>query len=137
LQPRRNVLGWALAAIACAATAIAACSTSGATAASDDASAPSDAAAPTYDLCDAFSGVGTACALPGPFVCFALCDGGCTCGGTADAARWACVTDLSCVPGCSPLDALDGACAADAAYASADDAASPDAGATGSDAGAD
>lgn len=117
--------------------AIAACSTSSATPAGDDASAAADAAATTYDICDAFGGVGTACTLPGPFVCFALCDGGCTCSGAPDAARWTCVTDLSCVPGCAPLEALDGECAADREDESAVDAANPDAGAALSDAGAD
>jgi hypothetical protein len=62
-------------------------------------------------------------------VCFPFCDGGCTCTTTASGAQWACVTDLSCAPVCSPLDALDGAC--DPSDADLGDDASPsDAGAS-------
>ena len=76
---------------------------------------PSDAEAPALDLCDAFTGAGTACPLAGPLVCFPYCDGGCSCGVTAGGPKWACVTDLSCTPACSPIDALDGACSVDEA----------------------
>jgi len=76
-----------------------------------------------FDLCDAFTGAGTSCPRAGPLRCFAFCDGGCSCGATAEGARWTCVTDLSCTPACAPLDALDGACAVpDAAPAEDDDA---------------
>lgn len=76
---------------------------------------PSDAEAPALDLCDAFTGAGTSCPLAGPLVCFPYCDGGCSCGVTAGGPKWACVTDLSCTPACSPIDALDGACSVDEA----------------------
>jgi hypothetical protein len=102
---------WFIVAIACATPAgLLACSASEASDA-DASPPPSDAGAPTYDLCDAFTGAGTTCATPGPFVCFPFCDGGCTCAAMTGGARWTCVTDLSCVPQCAPLEALDGECA--------------------------
>jgi hypothetical protein len=80
--------------------ACAACAGSGA---SPDGGA--DAAVSVIDVCDAFTGVDTACPLPSPVRCFAACDaGGCFCRPTPAGARWACVTDLSCVPDCGPLD---------------------------------
>jgi hypothetical protein len=79
------------------------------------AEAGSSDAAPALDLCDAFTGAGTSCPLASPLVCFPYCDGGCSCGVTAGGPKWACVTDLSCTPACSPIDALDAACLLDEA----------------------
>jgi hypothetical protein len=107
-----GVGAWLLAATA----AVAILGTLATVACGNQASAPSDASASTesdaapFDLCDAFSGVGTSCPLPGPFECFPICDGGCSCTATADGARWTCATDLSCLSACAPIDALDGAC---------------------------
>ncbi len=71
---------------------------------------PADAEPPVVDLCDAFTGVGTACPTAGPLVCFPMCDsGGCFCKSTPDGPRWGCVTDTSCQPACAPID---DACAA-------------------------
>jgi hypothetical protein len=91
----------------------------------NDAGAPSDGGsadtqAQAFDLCDAFTGVGTSCAVAGPTQCFALCDGGCACGETADGPRWTCAIDFSCVSMCAPIDVLEGTCGAtDAAVADA------------------
>jgi hypothetical protein len=64
------------------------------------------------DLCDAFTGVGTACPRAGPFVCFPMCEaGGCFCSETPDGPQWRCVTDRSCEQVCAPID---DACAGDA-----------------------
>jgi hypothetical protein len=61
---------------------------------------------------DAFTGVGSACPAASPLRCFPLCEaGGCSCNETDNGPRWACVTDLSCLPQCAPLD---DACASDA-----------------------
>jgi hypothetical protein len=66
---------------------------------------PADAEPPAADLCDAFTGVGTACPTAGPLVCFPMCEaGGCFCKSTPDGPRWGCVTDTSCEPACAPLD---------------------------------
>jgi hypothetical protein len=66
---------------------------------------PADAEPPALDLCDAFTGVGTACPTAGPLVCFPMCDsGGCFCKSTPDGPRWGCVTDTSCQPACAPID---------------------------------
>ena len=87
---------------------------------SDEAAAPAegglaDARAAAVDLCDAFTGVGTACPAAGPQICFPMCEaGGCFCSDTADGPRWGCVTDRSCEPPCAPLD---DACASDASGA--------------------
>jgi hypothetical protein len=75
-----------------------------------EAGAPADAETPVFDLCDAFTGADTSCAVPGPLQCFPLCDGGCYCSASAAGPRWICVTDLSCISTCTPLEALDGAC---------------------------
>jgi hypothetical protein len=75
---------------------------------STNAAAPdggADASIGFIDICDAFTGVGTACPLESPIRCFAACEAsGCYCVGTADGPAWSCVTDLSCVPDCGPLD---------------------------------
>jgi hypothetical protein len=76
-------------------------------------------AAGSVDLCDldAFTGVGTACPVASPVVCFPMCEaGGCSCDETPDGPRWSCVTDLSCQAACAPTD---DACAADAGAADA------------------
>jgi hypothetical protein len=66
------------------------------------------------DLCDAFTGVGTACPRAGPLVCFPMCEaGGCFCSETPDGPQWSCVTDRSCEQVCAPID---DACADDAGY---------------------
>jgi len=64
-----------------------------------------DASAPGVDLCDAFTGVDTACPIASPTRCFPDCDaGGCYCRATEAGPRWACVTDLSCMPSCAPIE---------------------------------
>jgi hypothetical protein len=64
-----------------------------------------DAQAPVFDLCDAFTGAGTACLAASPLICFPMCDsGGCFCKSTPDGPQWGCVTDTSCEPTCAPLD---------------------------------
>ncbi len=64
-----------------------------------------DAGAPLFDLCDAFTSVGSACPTASPVRCFPLCEaGGCYCGQTAEGPRWNCVTDVSCQPACAPID---------------------------------
>ncbi len=71
-----------------------------------------DAQSGALDLCDAFTGVGTACPRAGPLVCFPMCEaGGCLCGDTPDGPQWSCVTDRSCEQVCAPID---DACASDA-----------------------
>jgi len=81
---------------------------------------PFDAASPRVDLCDAFTGVGTACAAASPLACFPMCEaGGCFCGDTPDGPRWGCVTDRSCEPSCAPID---DACTTDASGQPAADA---------------
>jgi hypothetical protein len=71
-----------------------------------------DAQATAFDLCDAFTGVGTACPAAGPLVCFPMCEaGGCFCSSTPAGPQWSCVTDRSCEQVCAPID---DACAADA-----------------------
>lgn len=63
-----------------------------------------------FDLCDAFTTVGSACPSASPTRCFPMCDaGGCFCRATAGGPQWACTTDLSCLPPCAPID---DACAA-------------------------
>src|SRR5450432_182341 len=90
-----------------------------------------DAAAPSFDLCDAFTGVGTACAAASPRICFPMCEaGGCFCSNTADGPRWGCVTDRSCEPACAPLD---DACASDAGAVPPADARLEPAGDSGSE----
>jgi hypothetical protein len=75
---------------------------------------PSDAA-PVFDLCDAFTEVGASCPAASSILCFPLCEaGGCSCELTSAGPRWACVTDLSCVAPCAPIDAFEDACAPDA-----------------------
>jgi hypothetical protein len=57
------------------------------------------------DVCDAFTGVDSACPMVSPLRCFAYCEaGGCYCSVTPAGPRWSCVTDLSCMPDCGPLD---------------------------------
>jgi hypothetical protein len=74
--------------------------TSGGAAGDGGADAPA-----VIDVCDAFTGVDTACPLASPVRCFALCEaGGCSCLATPHGPRWGCETDLSCVPDCGPLD---------------------------------
>ncbi len=64
-----------------------------------------DASAVVVDLCDAFTGVETACPFASPERCFPACEAsGCYCRATAAGPRWDCVTDLSCVPDCAPLE---------------------------------
>jgi len=82
------------------AIASAACSRGGAVA-----DAGEDGATPLLDICDAFTEVGTACPLASPVRCFPECEaGGCFCRATSEGPRWACETDLSCVPDCAPID---------------------------------
>jgi hypothetical protein len=70
-----------------------------------------DADAELFDLCDAFTEVGSACPTASPVRCFPLCEaGGCYCSETAQGPRWKCVLDLSCQPACAPID---DACAPD------------------------
>jgi hypothetical protein len=91
--------------------AAAGCATSG-DASDSDADSDADASDMVVDVCDAFSGVGTACPLESPVRCFPACEAsGCYCRGAGDGAVWMCDIDLSCVPDCGPLD--DG-CAASA-----------------------
>jgi hypothetical protein len=72
---------------------------------------PSDATSAAFDLCDAFTGVDTACPVASPFVCFPMCEaGGCFCSATPEGPRWGCVTDKSCEQVCAPID---DACASD------------------------
>jgi hypothetical protein len=69
------------------------------------ADAGEDGAVMVLDLCDAFTEVGTACPLASPARCFPECEaGGCFCRATPEGPRWACDTDLSCVPDCAPID---------------------------------
>jgi hypothetical protein len=57
------------------------------------------------DICDAFTGVDTACPVASPVRCFAYCEaGGCYCSVTPAGARWSCTVDMSCMPDCGPLD---------------------------------
>ncbi len=78
------------------------CSTS---ASPSDAGGGADAAPALTDLCDAFTSVGARCPLESPVRCFPECEaGGCYCGPGDGGAVWSCVTDLSCVPDCGPLD---------------------------------
>jgi hypothetical protein len=84
--------------LACAACA--GCSTSG-----EASDAGADASVVVIDVCDAFTGVGTACPLESPVRCFPACEAsGCYCRASTKGAVWECVTDLSCVPDCGPLD---------------------------------
>jgi hypothetical protein len=72
--------------------------------ASEDAGAE-DADGGSYSICDAFTAVGHECPLASPFRCFPECEvGGCYCESTADGPRWGCVTDLSCIPDCAPIE---------------------------------
>jgi hypothetical protein len=65
----------------------------------------SDAPPTVIDLCDAFTTVGARCPLESPVRCFPECEaGGCYCRPGEGGVVWACVTDLSCVPDCGPLD---------------------------------
>jgi hypothetical protein len=83
-------------------------SSDGSDASAGDDAAPSDATSSAFDLCDAFTGVGTACPVASPERCFPLCEaGGCFCSATDGGPRWSCVNDLSCQPPCSPLDPCD------------------------------
>ncbi len=62
-------------------------------------------APPVVDLCDAFTGVDTPCPFASPVRCFPACEAsGCYCSRGAAGPRWTCVTDLSCVPDCGPLE---------------------------------
>jgi hypothetical protein len=64
-----------------------------------------DVAYQVVDICDAFTGVETACPMASPVRCFAYCEaGGCYCSAASDGAQWTCVTDISCMPDCGPLD---------------------------------
>jgi hypothetical protein len=74
------------------------------------ADAGEDSAATALDLCDAFTESGAACLLASPVRCFPECEsGGCFCRATPEGPRWACDTDLSCVPDCAPIDEECGA----------------------------
>jgi hypothetical protein len=56
-------------------------------------------------ICDDFTEAGARCSMASPFICFPMCEaGGCSCRPTATGPRWACTTDLSCVPDCAPID---------------------------------
>jgi hypothetical protein len=81
------------------------CSTSASTPAGGADAGTDDAPPAILDICDAFTGVGARCPLESPVRCFPECEaGGCYCGPGDAGAVWACVTDLSCVPDCGPLD---------------------------------
>jgi hypothetical protein len=73
----------------------------------DGALVPRDggSAAPTPCDPDAFTGVGTACPVVSPVLCFPVCEaGGCLCEQTPDGPRWRCILDNSCLPACAPID---------------------------------
>jgi hypothetical protein len=90
----------ALLLVLCALTGAFGCSPSG-----DAGDAGADASVTIIDVCDAFTGVGTACPLASPVRCFPACEAsGCFCEPGEGGAVWACETDLSCVPDCGPLD---------------------------------
>jgi hypothetical protein len=58
-----------------------------------------------FDLCDAFTTVGSSCPAASPLLCFPMCDaGGCSCRESPRGPEWACVTDVSCLPPCAPID---------------------------------
>jgi hypothetical protein len=99
-----------VACVACVACACAAIGCGSQESPPSEAGSPTDAETPVFDLCDAFTGADTSCAVPGPLQCFPFCDGGCSCSASAAGPRWTCVTDLSCVSTCTPLEALDGGC---------------------------
>jgi len=83
--------------------------------------AAGDATADVVTVCDEFTEVGAPCSLASPLVCFPMCEaGGCSCRPTASGPRWACTTDLSCVPDCAPIDETCGAGGAEEDAASAD-----------------
>ena len=66
-----------------------------------------EAAMQAPDPCDldAFTGAGMPCGTASPLVCFPECEaGGCSCVETTAGPRWSCVTDLSCLPACAPID---------------------------------
>jgi hypothetical protein len=99
----------ALAAMGIVWTLALACAGCGGDHAASTEAGPADAQAP-IDICDAFTGVGTACPAASPRVCFPMCEaGGCFCSETADGPVWGCVTDRSCEQACAPLD--EDACA--------------------------
>ena len=102
MTSRARATSWA-ALVLGASAACAGCAGCAGSGASPDGGA--DAPVSVIDVCDAFTGVDTACPLASPVRCFAACDsGGCSCRPTPAGARWACETDLSCVPDCGPLD---------------------------------
>jgi hypothetical protein len=56
-------------------------------------------------ICLAFTEAGAPCSPASPVRCFAECEaGGCYCSQTPAGSRWVCVTDLSCLPDCAPVD---------------------------------
>jgi hypothetical protein len=62
-----------------------------------------DAAEPA--ICLEFTEAGAPCSTASPVRCFAECEaGGCSCMATSQGPRWACQSDLSCMPDCGPLD---------------------------------
>jgi len=69
----------------------------------DSPAGPDDAAEPL--ICTQFTAAGSPCPTASPVLCFQECEaGGCTCRAMPGGPRWVCVTDLSCVPDCAPVD---------------------------------
>src|SRR5579859_6600594 len=97
-----------LAALACVTVAAVAVACSAGSQAPSDAGAPVDANALTDGepaICAEFTEAGAACSRVSPVRCFAECvTGGCSCTATPAGPRWTCITDLSCVPDCAPID---------------------------------
>jgi hypothetical protein len=86
---------------------VVACS-GGSQAPSGDGGSPIDATQVTDgepEICTEFTEAGAPCSRVSPVRCFAECTtGGCSCQTTPAGPRWTCVTDLSCVPDCAPVD---------------------------------
>ena len=81
------------------------CSTTSSSADGGEGGSSADGSSELLDICDAFTSVGERCPLESPVRCFPECEaGGCYCNHGDGGAVWACVTDLSCVPDCGPLD---------------------------------
>ncbi len=65
-----------------------------------------DATIEATDICSMFTDAGDPCPQASPTRCFPLCEaGGCYCQvSMGGGPRWKCVTDLSCIPDCAPID---------------------------------
>jgi hypothetical protein len=65
-----------------------------------------DATLEATDICTTFTESGDPCMQASATRCFPECEsGGCYCQvSMGGGARWKCVTDLSCMPDCAPID---------------------------------